>query len=186
MCTFPRTTQNLFDTSGTNPACNSSRTFKLTIVHAAFLYLSLLLSAGKLFALLMPALTSEVTEKGCMGKQKVIPPPCRKKQPESSLTLSQSWASQCTGQFLSPQGCIASGLVSMLHWDSGTTRPSLVLQYTCRIILPCPQPPLHWKRNSKREQEGECIYRFPLKQSLKLEVFQIVKQILIILGQKKG
>lgn len=44
---------------------------------------------------------------------------------------------------MSPQGWMASGFVSRLHCDSGTTRPSLVLQYTCRIILPCPQPPLH-------------------------------------------
>lgn len=74
-------------------------------------------------------------------KHPPLPPP--RVAPSPVLTRSQSCANQCDGQFLSPQGWMASGFVSRLHCDSGTTRPSLVLQYTCRIILPCPQPPLH-------------------------------------------
>lgn len=60
------------------------------------------------------------------------------------FTLSQSWASQCGGHSLSPQGWMARGLFSGEHWDSGTTRPSGVLQYTCRTVFPCPQMPEHW------------------------------------------
>lgn len=62
------------------------------------------------------------------------------------LTLSQSWASQCGGHSLSPQGWMAKGLFSGEHWDSGTTRPSGVLQYTCRTVFPFPQMPEHWEK----------------------------------------
>lgn len=70
-----------------------------------------------------------------------------------SLTRSQSWASQWAGQFLSPQGWMARGLVSIWHCDSGTTRPSLVLQYTCLIMRPWPQLPLHC-RGTPRSERG--------------------------------
>lgn len=61
---------------------------------------------------------------------------------------------------MSPQGWMARGLVSRLHWDSGTTRPSLVLQYTCRIILPCPQPPLHCN-HSRTSAPGDAALIHP-------------------------
>lgn len=77
-------------------------------------------------------------------------------QPPDSweLTRSQSWASQCAGQFRSPQGWMARGLVSAWHWDSGTTRPSLVLQYTCLMVRPCPQLPLHCRRGRRGCERG--------------------------------
>lgn len=62
-----------------------------------------------------------------------------------SLTISQSWLSQCGAQSLSPQGWMASGLSSPEHWFSGTTRPSGALQYTWRTILPWPHDPEHCK-----------------------------------------
>lgn len=74
------------------------------------------------------------------------------------LTLSQSWASQCGGHSFSPQGWMASGLFSSEHWDSGTTRPSGVLQYTCRTIFPCPHGPEHWISFTKsRQQYSVCL-----------------------------
>lgn len=36
-------------------------------------------------------------------------------RPQVVLHRSQSWASQCAGQFLSPQGWMARGLVSIWH-----------------------------------------------------------------------
>lgn len=72
-----------------------------------------------------------------------------------ALTRSQSWASQWAGQFLSPQGWMARGLVSIWHWDSGTTRPSLVLQYTCLMVRPCPQLPLHCRGEDRQGTSSE-------------------------------
>lgn len=73
------------------------------------------------------------------------------------LTLSQSWASQCGGHSLSPQGWVASGLFSSEHWDSGTTRPSGVLQYTCRTIFPCPHGPEHWIPFTKVDNNNKSL-----------------------------
>lgn len=99
------------------------------------------------------------------------------------LTFSQSWLSQCGAQSLSPQGWMASGFFSAEHWVSGTTRPSGVLQYTWRTILPCPHDPEHWQKRMK--SQALLVQSIPVTQKIQTSYLEKWKGLQVWVSNRK-
>lgn len=59
------------------------------------------------------------------------------------FTCSHSCSTQCGGQFLSPQGCTARGLVAGSHCELEITLPSRLRHATKRLMRPSPHEPEH-------------------------------------------
>lgn len=63
--------------------------------------------------------------------------------PALGFTCSHSCSTQCAGQFLSPHGCTARGLVAGSHCELEITLPSRLRHATKRLMRPSPHGPEH-------------------------------------------